>query len=69
MGQFESSKKLKDIQGDNFRQIQEYFKDKHIASARLKFKIRSKMVDRIPGNLKNKYEYNEEGLNCSHCKV
>ena len=27
------------------------------------------MVDKIPGNFKNKYKYNEEGLNCSHCKA
>ena len=69
MKQFESSKKLKDIQGDNFRQIQEYFKDKNIASSRLKFKIRSKIVEKIPGKFKIRYKYNEEGLNCSHCKV
>ena len=60
---------MKDIQGDNFRQIQEYFKNRNIASARLKFNIRSKMVDKIPGNFENRYKYNEEGLNSSHCKV
>ena len=27
------------------------------------------MVDEIPGNFKNRYRYNEEGLNCSDCKV
>ena len=69
MKQFETSKNMKDIKGDNFRQLQEYFKDKNIANARLTFKIHSKMVDKIPGNLKNRYKYNEEGLNCSHCKV
>ena len=44
MKQFESFMKLKDIQGDNFRQIQGYFKDKNIANARLKFKICSKIL-------------------------
>ena len=39
MKQFEASKKLKDIQGDNFRQLQEYFNDNNIANARLKLKI------------------------------
>ena len=27
------------------------------------------MVDKIPGNFKNKYRFNEEGLNCTQCKV
>ena len=67
--QFETSKKLEAIKNDNFRQIQEYFNDKNLANARLKFNIRSKMVDKIPGNFKNRYKYSEEGLNCSDCKV
>ena len=67
--QFETSKKLKDIKKDNFRQFQDYFHDKNLSSARLKFKIRSKMVDKIPGNIKTRYKYSEEGLNCSDCKV
>jgi hypothetical protein len=67
--QFDSSKKLKDIKEDNFRQIQDYFNDKNLSNARLKFKIRSQMVEDIPGNLKNKYKYNEEGLNCVQCRV
>ena len=67
--QFETSKKLEAIKNDNFRQMQQYFNDKNLANARLKFKIRSKMVDKIPGNFKNRYKYSEEGLNCSDCKV
>ena len=58
MKQFEASKKLKDIQGENFWQLQEYVKDKNIENARLKFKICSKMMDKIPGNFKNRYKYN-----------
>ena len=50
--QFETSKKLKDIKHDNFRQIQGYFNDKNLTNARLKFKIHAKMVDNIPGNFK-----------------
>ena len=69
IAKFESAKKLKDIKDDDFRQIQRYFNDKNIFNARLKFKIRSKMVDKIPGNFKNKYRFNEEGLNCTQCKV
>ena len=69
LSQFETSKKLEDIKNDNFRQMQEYYKDKNLANARMKFKIRFKMVDKIPGNFKNKYnnKYNEEGLNCTEC--
>ena len=67
LSQFETSKKLEDIKNDNFRQMQEYYKDKNLANARMKFKIRSKMVDKIPGNFKNRYKYNEEGLNCTEC--
>ena len=69
ISQFETSKKLKDIRNDNFRQIQEYFKDRNLSNARLKFKIRSKMVDNIPGNFRNRYKYQEEGLNCTECKI
>ena len=69
ISQFSTSKKLQDIKDDNFRQMQEYFKDKNLSNARLKFKIRSKMVDRIPGNFKNRYKYSEEGLNCTDCMV
>ena len=25
------------------------------------------MLDKIPGNFKKKYKYNEEGLNCTEC--
>ena len=27
------------------------------------------MVKNIPGNLKNKYKHDEEGLNCIHYKI
>ena len=69
MKQFQHSKKLHDIKDDNFRSIQEYFHDKNLTSARLKFKIRTKMVEKVPGNFKNRYLYNEIGVNCSDCKV
>ena len=27
------------------------------------------MVEKVPGNFKNRYHYNEEGVNCSSCNV
>ena len=68
MRNFEGSSKLADIKDDNFRKMQEYFNDRNIGIARMKFKIRTKMVDKIPGNFKNKFRYKEAGLNCSYCK-
>ena len=66
---FETSKKLQDIKGDDFRGFQKYFHDKNLANARFKFKIRCKMVEKVPGNFKNKYKFNEIGLNCQNCMV
>ena len=78
MGQFEGSRKLQDIQNDDFTKIQDYFNDKNLNNARMKFKIRTKMLEKIPGNFKNKYKNQENGLKCNlcteemtqnHCKV
>ena len=66
---FETSKKLKDIKSDNFRGMQEYFNDRNLANSRMKFKIRTKMVENVPGNFKNRFKYSETGLNCSSCKI
>ena len=40
LSQFEASKKLKAIKNCNFRQMEEYFKDKNLVNARIKFKTR-----------------------------
>ena len=61
-------KKLSDIQNDNFKYLQKYFYDKDINKARLKFKIRTQMVDNIPGNFKNKYKLSRSS-NCLRCNV
>ena len=50
MSQFKGSKKLEDIRHNNFRVLQGYFNDKNLENARLKFKIRTKMLEKIPGN-------------------
>ena len=46
MNQFIHSKKLKDIENDWFRGLQDYFHDKNLKNARLKFKMRTKMVEK-----------------------
>ena len=61
-------KKLSDIQNDNFKYLQKYFYDKEINKVRLKFKIRTQMVDNIPGNFKNKYKLSRSS-NCLRCNV
>ena len=66
---FENSKKLKDIKNDNFEGMQSYFNDKNLKNSRMKFKIRSKMVENIPGNFKNRFKYSEKGLNCVSCNT
>ena len=33
----------------------------------MKFRIRTQMVDKIPGNFKNKYKFGKEGLKCIYC--
>ena len=48
MGQFEGAKKLQDICHDDFSNIQDYFNDTNLANARTKFRIRTKMLDKIP---------------------
>ena len=53
---FEGSSKLHDIKEDDFRSMQLYFNDKNLESARTKFKIRTKMLEQIPGNCKNLYK-------------
>ena len=67
MSLFEGSSKLEDIKHDNFRAFQSYFNDKNLETARMKFKIRTKMLEKIPGNYKNLCKYTESGLKCNLC--
>ena len=62
----ERSSKLEDIKHEDFRKIQPYFMYKSIENTRLAFRIRTKIVEKIPGNYKNMYNNNKEGLRCSH---
>ena len=67
MNQFESSKKLQDIKNSDFSSLQPYFGDKNLQNARTKFKIRTKMLENIPGNFKKKYKNTENGIRCDLC--
>ena len=49
-----NSKKLMDIRDEDFSEVQEYFKQKSVDNTRLAFRVRSKMVDEIPANFKDK---------------
>ena len=63
-----NSKKLMDIRDEDFSEVQEYFKQKSVGNTRLAFRVRSKMVDEIPANFKNKFKSKgEDGLICSYC--
>ena len=68
MKQFQSSKKLEDIKESNFDDIQPYFNDKNIENARIKFRIRTKMLKKVPGNFKNLYKNVPNGLKCDLCE-
>ena len=49
------SKKLNDIEQEDFREVQDYFLYKSVDNGRMAFKVRCQMVPDIPGNFKGKY--------------
>ena len=62
--------KLDSIKDDDFREVQDYFKDKSVENVRLGFHIRTEMVDKIQGNFKNKFRVKgtvSDGLICTEC--
>ena len=65
--EIDGSSKLEEIRNQDFRHIQPYFMEKSMANTRLAFRIRTKMVQKIPGNFKNMYKNNKAGLKCSFC--
>ena len=67
MSQFDSSRKLQDIKDSDFSCLQPYFNDTNLEKSRTKFKLRTKMLENIPGNFKNKYKNIENGLICNLC--
>ena len=66
--ELEESRKLEDIKNDNFEKVQDYFHEKSVEKSRMAFKVRSKMVPKIPGNFKNRYKNTSEGLVCKYCQ-
>ena len=56
-----------EIKHEDFTKPQSYLHEKSVESGRLSFRIRSKMVDNIPANFKNKFKKNSEGLICKYC--
>ena len=66
-GELEKSSKLEDIKHEDFRKLQAYMQEKSIENGRCAFRIRSKMVDNIPANFKNKFRNDHERLICNNC--
>ena len=64
-----TKRKLEQIKNDDLSKVQEYFKNRSIESARISFKLRSQMLENIPGNFKNKFKKDEEKLKCHHCNL
>ena len=64
-GELEKSSKLEDIKHEDFWKPQAYMEDKSIENGRCAFRIRSKMVDSIPANFKNKFRNYLEGKDLS----
>ena len=62
-------KKLDPIKHEDFTEAQQYLKDKSIENGRMAFRIRSQMLDNIPGNFKNKYKKEIEKLKCPYCNL
>ena len=57
-------KKLDPVNKEDFLEVQEYFTDKSLENGRTAFKIRTQMLEDIPGNFKNKFK-NE----CEYCDL
>ena len=58
--------KLKDIKNEDFGVEQEYLKEKAMDTARMAFRIRTKMVKNIKMNFKNLYR---NDLKCKECDM
>ena len=61
-----SYKKLEEIQNEDFRELPDYMHDKSIENARMAFRIKSGMVNRIKMNYKGSYKHN---LKCEKCEL
>ena len=65
------SKKTETPKNDNFKQVQEYMKQKSVHNCRMAFRIRCELVKDIKGNFKSKYKRQggEEALKCEDCSL
>ena len=63
----EGSSKLENIKHKDFRKPQKYMEEKSIENGRLAFRIRSKRVNKIPDNFKNKFKNDPQWLKCNYC--
>ena len=58
--------KLKEIKDEDFRKEQDYMEEKAMDTARMAFRIRTKMVKNVKMNFKNMYKDN---LKCEKCEM
>ena len=56
--------KMEPIKDDDFREKQQYFNSKSIENGRMAFRIRSQMLDNIPGNFKIRFRNDKDKLKC-----
>ena len=64
--EMEKSEKLKDVRNGDFRKEQDYMKMKGLDRARMAFRIRTKMVQRVKMNFKSMHRSN---LKCEECEL
>ena len=58
-------KKLENVRNGNFTKEQEYMSDKSIETARLTYRVRTKLVPKIRGNFPNLYKRDLQCRDCS----
>ena len=65
------SKKMETHKNDNFKQVQEYMKQKSVHNCRMAFRIRCELVKDIKGNFKSKYKRQggEKALKFEDCSL
>ena len=57
-------KKLESVKNDNFTELPEYMNEKSLDNARMAFRIKTEMVNKIKMNFKGSYKNN---LTCDKC--
>ena len=62
-------KKQDHIKNEDFEEAQHYLHDKSIENGRMAFKVRTQMLETIPGNFKNKFKKEKEKLKFPHCDL